>query len=296
FNSTDRINNSLFAAEKLGAPTSPPPYLSLSNIFNSFSSISNGVSFASGGAGILDGSSSKPLQECLSLNKQIEYYSAVYGDIVQQLGNNGSQVYLSKSLFALVIGSNDILGYFKPNSKLRSQISPENFIDNLILTLKGQLQRLYNLGARKMATVGVGPIGCCPAQRNQNNTGNCNQETNYWSQKYNEGLLSLLRGMKAQYQNFHFSFFHNYDAVLDFIENPAAHGFKEVKAACCGLGKFNAKVACLPISTYCSNRKDHVFWDLYHPTETVSHMLTDAFFDGSEPLVTPINIRQLLAM
>ena len=73
-------------------------------------------------------------------------------------------------------------------------------------------------------------------------------------------------------------------------------GFVEVKAACCGLGDLNAKIACLPISSYCSNRKDHIFWDLFHPTEATAERLTSTAFDGSVPYVYPMNIRQLVAM
>ena len=70
-------------------------------------------------------------------------------------------------------------------------------------------------------------------------------------------------------------------------------GFTVVKSACCGLGNLNAKVACLPISGLCSNRSNHMFWDLFHPTETTAGLLTTTFFEGSPPYVYPINVKQL---
>lgn len=73
-------------------------------------------------------------------------------------------------------------------------------------------------------------------------------------------------------------------------------GFTEVKAACCGLGDLNAKIGCTPISTYCSNRKDHIFWDFYHPTEATAGMLASTAFDGAQPYAYPMNIRQLSAL
>lgn len=55
----------------------------------------------------------------------------------------------------------------------------------------------------------------------------------------------------------------------------------------------NAKIACTPLSNYCANRSDHVFWDFYHPTEATAQKLTSTAFDGSAPFIFPINIKQL---
>eukprot|EP00262_Sarcandra_glabra_P009161 TRINITY_DN23195_c0_g1_i1.p1 TRINITY_DN23195_c0_g1~~TRINITY_DN23195_c0_g1_i1.p1 ORF type:complete len:377 (-),score=59.20 TRINITY_DN23195_c0_g1_i1:169-1242(-) len=283
-----------FLAEKVGLPSSPP-YLSISTASNKSNAFLTGVSFASGGAGILDGSDTT-LGQSLTLNKQIEYYSTVYGAVVQQLGSVEAQSHLSKSLFAVVIGSNDILGYFGSDSKLRSKYTPHQFVDLLVGTLTQQLKRLYNLGMRKFVFVGAGAIGCTPSQRNQNNAGECDEEANDLSLQYNQGVKTLLQGLKSDLKAMNYSFFDTYSAVLDYVQNPTTYGFTEVKAACCGLGNLHAKVACLPISSFCPNRRDHVFWDLYHPTEAASRMLTDAFFDGSKEYVEPINVKQLIAM
>ncbi|KAF6168205.1 hypothetical protein GIB67_011590 [Kingdonia uniflora] len=205
-----------FIAEKLGLPTSPP-YLSLRSLSNnSNNAFTMGVSFASGGAGILN-----------ETNK---------------------------------------------------------------------LFRLYDLGARKFFVVGTGAIGCCPTQRNQNKTGECNHETNYWSSKYNEAVISLLKEIKAEIKEINYSFFDTYSVFLNFIEKPSLYGFTEVKAACCGLGNLNAQVPCLPISTYCTNRTDHVFWDLYHPTEATSRIIVDTIFSGSQQYAYPISVKQLISM
>lgn len=72
-------------------------------------------------------------------------------------------------------------------------------------------------------------------------------------------------------------------------------GFKEVKSACCGLGELRADIPCVPISKFCFNRKDHVFWDLYHPTEATVRIVVDAIFDGSSKYCVPMNVRQLVS-
>ncbi|GMP52420.1 hypothetical protein CsSME_00018239 [Camellia sinensis var. sinensis] len=56
-----------------------------------------------------------------------------------------------------------------------------------------------------------------------------------------------------------------------------------------------AQVPCVPVAKYCSNRSDHVFWDLYHPTEAAAHLFVNAVFDGSQQFAMPMNVNQLIA-
>ncbi|RZC46361.1 hypothetical protein C5167_039306 [Papaver somniferum] len=285
-------NSADFLAEKLGFATPLLPYLSIAPSSNSKAFL-GGVSFASGGAGILD--STNKHSGVISMNKQIENYSAVYGQLVQQLGNNEMQKHFAKSLFAIVIGSNDLINYFKSGSDLRKQYTPQQFTDLMVATLKDQLKRIYNLGARKFVVIGAGAIGCSPAQRYQNNTGGCYEETNYWSIQYNEGIKSILQGMKSEL-TINYAFLDSYSLLLDFIQKPASYGFKEVKSACCGLGNLNARVPCLPVAKYCNNRDEHIFWDFYHPTEAAARIFGDTIFDGTQQFMFPINVRQLVAI
>ncbi|KAL6284015.1 hypothetical protein ACE6H2_014944 [Prunus campanulata] len=43
--------------------------------------------------------------------------------------------------------------------------------------------------------------------------------------------------------------------------------FTETEATCYGIGKLNAIAKRLPVSSLCSNKRDYVFWDRFHPTE-----------------------------
>ncbi|KAJ8497568.1 hypothetical protein OPV22_008120 [Ensete ventricosum] len=285
-------NSADFLAESLGLPTSPP-YLAITSSSNNTDEFLGGVNFASGGGGVLDSTNK---DQCISFNKQIDNYSSVYAAIVQQLGSAQTQAHLSTSVFAFVIGSNDILNYVKSSSANKLKNPPQQFVGSLISSLRRQLKRIYNLGARKFVFIGTGPIGCCPAQRHQNKTRECGGEANCLSVQYNKGASSLLQEMSAELSDMSYSYFDTYTALLEYINNPDAYGFVEVKAACCGLGDLNAKVACLPISNYCSNRNDHIFWDFYHPTEAAAGMLTSTAFDGSVPYVYPMNVRQLVAI
>jgi phospholipase/lecithinase/hemolysin len=279
------------AAEKLGLATSPP-YLALSSSSNA--NYANGVSFASGGAGVSN-ATNKDL--CITFDKQIEYYSGVYASLARSLGQAQADSHLAKSIFAITIGSNDIIHYAKANTAADLQDNPsQEFVAALIQSLTGQLQSLYNLGARKVLFLGTGPVGCTPSLRELSSAKDCSVLANGMAVQYNKATETVLSGMSAQHPDLHYALFDSSAALLRYIDQPAAYGFAEAKAACCGLGDMHAKIACTPLSAYCANRSDHVFWDFYHPTEATAQKLTDTAFDGSAPFIFPINIRQLSAI
>ncbi|KAK9076346.1 hypothetical protein SSX86_004680 [Deinandra increscens subsp. villosa] len=281
-----------FLSEKVGLPTAPP-YLSLvSKGENMYSSI-NGVSFASGGAGILNGTNQ--LFYPIPLSQQVDFYSLVHNQLVQQMGFARAKAHLAKSLYLIVIGSNDLLTYFQKDSQVSNQYTPQQYVHLMVSTLYQFMKRLYGLGARKFVVTGVGMVGCCPVQRLQMNTTDaCNMEANYWARKYNIGLRILLNKLKMQSPDINYSYFDTYLAINNLMQDPKKYGISEIKEACCGTGKLNAEIPCLPISTYCSNRSGYLFWDLYHPTETVSRMVADLLYSGSRQFLFPMNVEDLV--
>ncbi|XP_071692687.1 GDSL esterase/lipase At5g55050 isoform X2 [Rutidosis leptorrhynchoides] len=284
-----------FLADKVGLPLAPP-YLSLvskSKKLSSTNAVVTGVNFASGGAGILNGTD-ELFKQSIPLTKQVGYYSLVHDELVKQMGSTGAHAHLSKSIFLIVIGSNDLFGYFNKDSKVSKQYTPQQYVDLMASTLKGLMKQMYGMGARKFVISGVGVIGCCPAQRKHNASSECNDEVNYWSTKYNIGLKALLRELKTESSDMHYSYFETYDVMNSLIQNPQSYGITEIKEACCGLGNLKADIPCTPISTYCSNRKNHLFWDLYHPTETISSLFAGFIYNGSQEVTNPMNVEELI--
>ncbi|KAK4278444.1 hypothetical protein QN277_016289 [Acacia crassicarpa] len=285
-----------FIAEGLGLPSSPP-YLSLvseaKNSKNNNVSIVGGASFASAGAGIFDGSDER-YRQSIPLTKQVDYYVEGQNEMAKQMATSALQQHLSTSIFAVVIGSNDLFGYFD-SSTLRRKSTPQQYVDSMVFSLKVQLQRIYDNGGRKFAVAGVGALGCCPTYRLKNKT-ECEAEINNWAVQYNEGLKSLLKEWQSQNKGLSYSFFDTFAANNDLILNPSSHGFSEIKAACCGLGELKARVPCLPLTSFCSNRNDHVFWDQFHPTEAASRIFADKIFNGPSQYTSPITMKQLLAL
>ncbi|KAL2496320.1 GDSL esterase/lipase [Forsythia ovata] len=277
-------NSADFLAEKLGLATAPP-YLSEPNdVFL------KGVSFASGGAGIFNATNEDAIKQTIPLPVQLGYFSQVHQRLVKQLGTASAQEHLSKSLFPVVIGSNDLINFSESGN------TPQQFVNLMVSSLKVVLKGLHGLGARKFLIVGTSPIGCAPKQRFKSATNECNEEINSLSKNYNQGLQSMLQELKSELKDMHYSYLNTYSIFTEFVNHPTTYGFNETKAACCGLGKLRAKVPCTPVSEYCSNRSSHIFWDIYHPTQTTARTFIDILFSSSQGYVTPITIQQLIAI
>ncbi|XP_076910486.1 GDSL esterase/lipase At5g55050-like [Bidens hawaiensis] len=280
-----------FLAEKVGLP-SAQPYL----VLMSKNEIpTNGVNFASGGAGIFN-ETGDVFKQVVPLSKQVKYFTLVHEPLVHQLGTDGVRNHLAKSLFMIVIGSNDLLAYFNNDSKASKKYTPQQYVDLMGSTLIQYMKRLYSMGARKFMVTGVGMIGCSPEQRKHSATGECKDEANYWSKKYNNGLTVLLQNLKSELSDINYSYFDTYGAMNNVIQNPQAHGINNIKDACCGGGKMKADLPCIPSATYCSNRSDHLFWDRFHPTEAISSLISDLFYKGPKKFAFPINVEQLIKL
>lgn len=163
-------------------------------------------------------SSSKNQKNVISLAVQILHFATVQNDLMGTMGQAATKKFLSKSLFFISIGSNDIFAYYRSNSSL----SKQDFMSNLVLTYENHLkviflslpltptrsnlvwyftwvmliwQDLLNLGARKFGIISVPPIGCCPSHRIYNATGGCLEEWNDQARAFHATVDSLLRNL-----------------------------------------------------------------------------------------------------
>lgn len=83
---------------------------------------------------------------------------------------------------------------------------------------------MHNLGAHKFVFVGIAPVGCCPAQRHRNKTGDCDWEANFLSAEFNKATSSMLQQLEAESSSFSYSFFDTYSALMEFINKPSNYG------------------------------------------------------------------------
>ncbi|MQM22509.1 hypothetical protein Taro_055562 [Colocasia esculenta] len=275
-----------YFAKKLGFDKSPPAYLSITSDSRTF----KGVNFASGGSGILDVTGQN---FSISMNTQIEHFGGVVRRLHRRLGAPAADVFLSKSLFILSTGNNDMFGLFfrfgVPNRTQAIQLT-----GLLASQFRAQLQALYKLGARKFAVVGSSHIGCIPLLRNLSLSGDCVEALNTLSQMFNQATKLLLHDLASTSNGMAYSFLDSYEVLSDITSQPSKYGFKELQSACCGTGRFNAQTGCLPNATYCSNRRDHLFWDRVHPTQATYRVVAGIGYHGGPKFTVPMNMGQLV--
>lgn len=281
-------------AEKIGIAHAPP-YLAPTT---KGPAILQGVNFASAGAGILDSTGYEYIGR-IPMNQQLQYITNTRAQIVELVGENQTEAIFANALFIVNMGTNDYdNNYLLTGSTTSIKYNPQQFQDLLISTYAQQLTTLYNLGGRKFMVCGVGPLGCIPSQIVQNSlnqNGQCVEFINAYVQGFNAALRPMLQQLTATLLGATFTYANSYDLGMSYINNPGTYGFATVDDACCGLGPYKALIPCFEGVSYCSDRRDHLFWDPYHPTEASNIFSANAFFSGGPEIMYPVNVQQLLA-
>ncbi|CAL5055804.1 unnamed protein product [Urochloa decumbens] len=289
-----------FVAKLLGFKRSPPAYLSLTprtsrQILRGL----RGVNYASGGSGILDTTGNT-----ITLTKQIEYFAATKSKMLAASGGGqGSSSVddlLSKSLFLISDGGNDMFAFIQQN---RSASEAPALYADLLSNYTRHLQALYSLGARRFGIVDVPPLGCVPSVRviSPDGATRCVDAANALASGFNDALRALLANLTATpggaMPAARYSVGSSYAVVSHFTAHPAAAGFREVATACCGGGRLNAQTGCTPNATYCSDRDRFLFWDGVHGTQATSRKGAVAIFSAPPEMgfAAPINFKQLVS-
>ncbi|KAK1378579.1 GDSL-lipase 1 [Heracleum sosnowskyi] len=258
-------------AELLGFSSLIPPYTQARG-----RSILRGVNYASAAAGIRD-ETGQQLGQRISMSGQVNNYKNTVSQVVNILGDeNTAADYLSKCIYSVGLGSNDYLNnYFMPNIYSTSRrYTPDQYADILIQQYREQLVDLYNYGARKFVLNGVGQIGCSPNALSQSTDGRtCVQRINSANQLFNNRLRSLVDDLNRNQQDSKFIYINAYGIFQDLVTRPSNFGFRVTTAGCCGVGRNNGQITCLPFQTPCRNRNEYVFWDAFHPTEAANIVL-----------------------
>lgn len=87
------------------------------------------------------------------------------------------------------------------------------------------MQRLYELGGRRVLVTGTGPLGCVPAELAQRSVnGECAAPLQQASALFNPQLVELLTQLNSQVGDHVFIAVNTNDMNLDFINNPQKYG------------------------------------------------------------------------
>lgn len=158
------------------------------------------------------------------------------------------------------------------------------------------MQALYNYGARKVALIGVGQIGCSPSKLAQGSPDGrtCVREINDACQLFNNRLKFLVDDINNNLPGAAFTYIDAYGIFQDLINNPSSYGLRVTNAGCCGVGRNNGQITCLPLETPCGDRNGFLFWDAFHPTEAANNIVGRRSYSAqSQSDAYPIDIRGL---
>ncbi|CAL1399541.1 unnamed protein product [Linum trigynum] len=263
-----------------------------------------GVNFASGAAGIREETGNN-LGNHASMNQQLNNFGSVVQVMLRYFRGDTSLLnsYLGRCIFFSGMGSNDYLNnYFMSNFYTTgSDYTPEAFASLLLQDYANQLAKLHTMGARKVIVTSVGQIGCIPYQlaryTNNNNTKNsrCNEKINDAVSMFNSGLKRLVQRFNAggtELPGAKFVYLDFYKSTSDLYLNSSQYGFEVIDKGCCGVGRNNGQITCLPSQQPCQDRRKYLFWDAFHPTELANVLLAQSSF-SNQTFTYPVNIQQL---
>ncbi|XBI19122.1 hypothetical protein VPH35_060732 [Triticum aestivum] len=270
-----------YLAQLLGFDNFIPPYAATGG-----DQLLNGVNFASAAAGIR-AETGQQLGGRIPFAGQVQNYQTAVQTLVNILGDRDTaSERLSQCIFTVGMGSNDYLNnYFQPAFyNTGSRYTPEQFADSLIADYRRYLQAMYSYGARKVALIGVGQVGCAPNElaRYSPDGATCVGRIDGAIQIFNRRLVGLVDQMNTL-PGAHFTYINAYNIFNDILANAAAYGFTESTAGCCGVGRNNGEVTCLPYQAPCANRDQHIFWDAFHPSEAANIIVGRRSYRAQSP-------------
>ncbi|WOG85921.1 hypothetical protein DCAR_0105114 [Daucus carota subsp. sativus] len=281
-------------SQKLGAPPTLP-YLSPQ--FNG-DNLLIGANFASAGVGILNDTGFQ-FANIIKIGQQIYYFEEYQRRIISMIGIDEARRLVNNALVLITLGGNDFVNnyFLAPITARRLQFNLEDYTTFLISEYKKVLQRLYDLGSRRVLVTGTGPLGCVPGELAFRSTdGTCAAEPQLAANLFNPKLVAMIKELNKELNSDAFVAVNALNRQNDFLNNPLAFGFKEARVACCGQGPFNGVGLCTRFSFLCPDRQNYVFWDAYHPTEHANKMIVETIYNGTTEHMDPMNLQTIMNM
>ncbi|KAM7261048.1 hypothetical protein ACFE04_026523 [Oxalis oulophora] len=252
-----------FLAQIVGLPF-PTTYLAMSDAEKN--STRTGINFAVSGAGILK-TTLPPFGKILNMDEQIDSFERVLKSLKYQFDSAESFTdYMSSSLFFINIGSNDF-GFTYATKYAHRNMSHKAFAEVLGKPFLKQLERLYNLGARKFLINNAIPMGDTPTAVKMFN-GNINKNLNEAVLNFNLYVTVESQQLQSKLPGSKFTIGDIYSVIHDAVRY-ASYGFLETLEPCCFVCN---------VTSVCKDLNEHVFFDHTHVTEAVHYLILRRFF------------------
>lgn len=259
----------------------------------------------------------------IRISQQLENFQEYQQRVSQLIGAVETQRLVKQSLVLITLGGNDFVNnyFLTPFSARSRQFTIPNYVRYLISEYQKTLlvtiiyyfklnqyqsqvydssscmQRLVELGARRVLVTGTGPLGCVPAElamRSRN--GECAVELQQAASLFDPQLTQMLVRLNSQLGTNVFIAANTKLMNSDFIQNPQAFGFITSKVACCGQGPYNGLGLCTQLSNLCRNRDVYAFWDAFHPSERANRIIVSQIMTGSSQYMNPMNLSTIMAL
>ncbi|KAL2651926.1 hypothetical protein R1flu_020054 [Riccia fluitans] len=275
----------LFRYNFLGLPLAPA-YLSREARMFPF----QGANFASAGSGILN-HTGNVLGQQLSGWQQVELFLERWNDLAARMGESAASRHLRDSVLYIASGANDFVHNCITNDTDSAMLPNNEFNQLLLTTFTQQLQVLYNAGARKVALLGVGPVGCAPLflWLLNTTTGECMETVNEYVSEFNDGLREMLVSFNRRNRGAHFVYRDTRDAVYLMAKYPILYGFVNGNTACCGSGNYGGGDRCSSPMSVCGYPPYHVWWDEYHTSNRANNIIARQAWSGFDRSSTTRN-------
>ena len=243
-------------------------------------------------------SSLQPQGERYSLSQQVaNFESTVKNEVRRMMSEGNASEYLAKSIAVMVFGSNDYINNYllAPIYTSSYNYTPPAYAAMLLDRYARQILALHAIGLRKFLISGIGPLGCIPNQRASGGAppGRCAGYVNDMLVGFNKGLKSLVDTLNRNHPGAVFVYGNSYGAFLDILGNAASYGFKVVDRACCGIGRNQGQITCMPLQVPCADRGEYLFWDAFHPTDAANAVFAWRAYSGTPADCYPINVKQM---
>ncbi|KAG2400717.1 GDSL esterase/lipase [Vigna angularis] len=208
-----------------------------------------GVCFASGGSGY-DPLTSK-MATAISLSGQIDMFKDYIRKLEGLVGEDRTNFILANSIVLVVEGSNDISNTYFLSHAREVQYDIPTYTDLMVSSASSFLKRTILGGLLRK----------------------CAEKYNEAAKLFNSKLAKELASLNQNLPNARVVYLDVYNPLLDIIVNYQNYGFKVGDRGCCGTGKIETAVFCNSLDPTCQNAGDYVFWDGFHPSESVYRKL-----------------------
>nr|XP_043615655.1 GDSL esterase/lipase LTL1-like [Erigeron canadensis] len=258
-----------------------------------------GANFASAGVGIRK-DTGMLFGDVLKMPAQLQLFEEYQKKLSLVTDEKQAKQLVNQALILVSLGGNDFINnYWRNPFMIKSLLTAvPDYVTNLISEYRKILEKLYELGARRVIVMGPGPLGCAPGERMFHNThGECSPDLQAAASLFEPQLAKMVQDLNAEY---HADVFIAANSKLmhhDLISDPKAFGFETSQTACCGLGPYNGLPAsCTILSNLCPNRDKYVFWDAFHPTERACRIIVHQIMHGTLEYMKPMNLSVIMSL